>query len=327
MKAVVTVYQPNLDVNNAKSFGSDINSANITITQPMLNVDGSVEGGVYVRSILEFSNIIRGRDATINGVNSLNLVAGEGVEIEKISDDTIMVSSDREVYSFNVNENYDEDTREEKPFVLDGVTFNDLFDNYQLGKCLLLNIYVDGFGQAQCRLYSFTENEELSFFSFQLRISFEGFVLGAEICVYEDNSVKLFGEKIDWDRIYNAPEIPTKLSQLDNDIDISNIESGTTEYWNNRIGYIPRLNSIIVYTDYDVVVEDGVSRYVPNIKIGTGNAYVQDLVFVNDGVRERVLNHISDNVIHITEQERELWNSKLNLSEEIINETLVFTRS
>lgn len=59
----------------------------------------------------------------------------------------------------------------------------------------------------------------------------------------------------------------------------------TTENWNNARGFIPMAGEVIVYTDYETktytVQEYGETvtktTEIPNIKIGTGNAYVQDL--------------------------------------------------
>ena len=46
---------------------------------------------------------------------------------------------------------------------------------------------------------------------------------------------------------------------------------------------------------------------VPGIKIGTGNAFVLDLPFIDI----KYARHIADNVIHITQEEREFWNNKV----------------
>ena len=69
----------------------------------------------------------------------------------------------------------------------------------------------------------------------------------------------------------------------------------TTANWNNARGFIPFAGEIIIYTDYSsyTVTEEGqtVTKYVPNIKIGTGNAYVQDLPFVDKDLRDRLKNN------------------------------------
>lgn len=109
----------------------------------------------------------------------------------------------------------------------------------------------------------------------------------------------------------------------------ANAQYGTTDYWNSRIGYIPQEGAIIVYSDYHSEVVDGQTVYYPGIKIGTGNGYVQDLVFCNEDDSNKLLAHLQDNTRHITALERTFWNDKLNVddNEETIGETLIFNRN
>lgn len=111
----------------------------------------------------------------------------------------------------------------------------------------------------------------------------------------------------------------------------------TTANWNNARGFIPFAGEIIIYTDYSsyTVTEEGqtVTKYVPNIKIGTGNAYVQDLPFVDKDLRDRLMAHINDYDIHVSLGEKAFWNNKLNyddtleVNDELVNETLVLNRN
>lgn len=109
----------------------------------------------------------------------------------------------------------------------------------------------------------------------------------------------------------------------------ANAQYGTTDYWNSRIGYIPQEGAIIVYSDYHSEVVEGRTVYYPGIKIGTGNGYVQDLVFCNEDDSNKLLSHLQDNTRHITALERTFWNEKLNVddNEETIGETLIFNRN
>jgi hypothetical protein len=78
------------------------------------------------------------------------------------------------------------------------------------------------------------------------------------------------------------------------------LKRDTTENWNNAIGFIPLPGEVIVYEDYEVktytIEEYGevVTKTVniPNIKVGTGNAYVQDLAFVDEQTRDILMAHI-----------------------------------
>lgn len=111
--------------------------------------------------------------------------------------------------------------------------------------------------------------------------------------------------------------------------DNSSVEYGTTSYWNSRIGYIPAAGTIIVYTDYATKTVDNETVYIPNIKIGSGNGYVQDLAFVGEKEADDLLSHISNTTIHVTAADKSNWNSKLNVDDnnEVVNETLIFIRN
>lgn len=115
----------------------------------------------------------------------------------------------------------------------------------------------------------------------------------------------------------------------------------TTENWNKAKGFIPLPGEIIIYDDYEVktwtVEEYGQTvtktANIPNIKIGTGNAYVQDLAFVDEKTRDMLLEHINNQDIHTTLQEKLFWNNKINIDDayaqihqELEDETLIFTR-
>lgn len=105
------------------------------------------------------------------------------------------------------------------------------------------------------------------------------------------------------------------------------ITNHDTEYWNNNPLYVPKLNEIIIYSDY---TKDG-DNNVPAIKIGDGAAYVVDLPFVDNGTAQKLNeliaeynNHILDSIIHVSQEDRDFWNNKLNLS--LSDETLTFNR-
>lgn len=104
------------------------------------------------------------------------------------------------------------------------------------------------------------------------------------------------------------------------------IEVRTTEEWNSLRQYIPDANRIIVYSDKSIV--DGVP--VPGIKIADGMAYVVDLPFVGDDLTAEFMNaleeHINDRQIHITEEERQFWNNKINYDVNEVSENLILTR-
>lgn len=103
----------------------------------------------------------------------------------------------------------------------------------------------------------------------------------------------------------------------------------TTAGWNATSGFIPEAGEIIIYTDYQTVTEGGETRYIPGIKIGSGNAYVQDLAFMGERDSEILIAHIHDAIMHTTVAEKAFWDNKLNVtdSQEVVGETLIFNRN
>ena len=103
----------------------------------------------------------------------------------------------------------------------------------------------------------------------------------------------------------------------------------TTENWNALRGFIPAAGEIIIYDDWKEEIVDGKKRWKPGMKIGTGNAYVQDLVFLNEDVAADISEHIMNNDIHVTAAKQDFWNNKLNVtdSQEVVEEALVFNRN
>ena len=120
------------------------------------------------------------------------------------------------------------------------------------------------------------------------------------------------------------------------------VKRDTTQHWNQAIGFIPLPGEVIVYEDYETktytVEEYGrtVTKTIniPNIKIGTGNAYVQDLAFVDEKTRDMLIEHIHNQDIHTTLQEKIFWNNKINVDDaeeqitgELEDETLILNRN
>jgi hypothetical protein len=120
------------------------------------------------------------------------------------------------------------------------------------------------------------------------------------------------------------------------------LKRDTTEHWNQAIGFIPLPGEVIIYEDYEtktyIIEENGKTTTktvnIPNIKIGTGNAYVQDLAFVDEKTRDMLMEHVINQDIHVTLGEKVFWNNKINVddAEEIItgeleDETLILNRN
>ena len=111
------------------------------------------------------------------------------------------------------------------------------------------------------------------------------------------------------------------------------MEHGTTEYWDTiKKEYIPAQGRIVIYDDHYTDIQ-GVIH--PGFKIGTGNGYICDLPFIEDSItikekylaetNKKIDNHINNKEVHITSEERNYWNNKLNCKiDEHDEENIVF---
>lgn len=111
------------------------------------------------------------------------------------------------------------------------------------------------------------------------------------------------------------------------------IKINTTAYWNAIQGFIPENGEIIIYSDYKSITKtspisgEEIIVPVPSVKVGTGNAYVQDLAFVDEWYRDLLLEHVADTAIHVSAQDRVKWNNKINCGDAVENENLILNRN
>ena len=123
-------------------------------------------------------------------------------------------------------------------------------------------------------------------------------------------------------------EVATKL-YVDNLIgssQVAHIEYDTVAGWNAKPTLTSKLGTVYVYTDYKTILDlQGGVINIPAIKIGDGNAFLIDLPFMG-GNEDEFLQHINNNQIHITQAEREFWNSKVRpVVTQESNERLILT--
>lgn len=110
------------------------------------------------------------------------------------------------------------------------------------------------------------------------------------------------------------------------------LKRDNTQAWNSAIGFIPLEGELIIYNDYKSIEKeiDGETRTVliPGIKIGDGRAYVQDLPFIDEELRDKILMHINNPNIHVTLSDKLRWDDKLNVNDhsEVVNGSLIFNR-
>lgn len=86
--------------------------------------------------------------------------------------------------------------------------------------------------------------------------------------------------------------------------------SDTTAGWNSQSQLISKKDVIYVYTDHQQAINDqGMTIYIPSIKIGDGRAYLIDLPFTDD----LMIKHMANGDIHVTLEEKEFWNNKVTV--------------
>lgn len=116
------------------------------------------------------------------------------------------------------------------------------------------------------------------------------------------------------------------------------LKRDTTANWNAARGFVPMAGEIIIYTDYNSYQKEVNGRIktilIPGIKIGDGGAYVQDLPFVDEDLRDMLMDHINNMDLHVTLGEKTFWNNKINVDDayeavhdELIDEMLVLNRN
>ena len=107
---------------------------------------------------------------------------------------------------------------------------------------------------------------------------------------------------------------------------ITKFSRDTTANWNRYSRFIPAAGEAIVYSDYSSYEKNGETIYVPGVKIGDGHAYLIDLPFLAGSESAPIMDalraHESNTVIHVSQQDRDKWDNKLNYT--VVGESLVF---
>ena len=107
-------------------------------------------------------------------------------------------------------------------------------------------------------------------------------------------------------------------------------KTDTTENWQSQRTFVPLKGEVIIYSDYKSKLnDDGETVYIPAIKIGDGSTYGVDLPFVGEDLREKIMDHISNTGIHVTELEKLFWNNKINVTDtqEVVDNVLMINRN
>lgn len=114
---------------------------------------------------------------------------------------------------------------------------------------------------------------------------------------------------------------PTGLARLWEKIKEQNLVfSATTEEWNAQPKLKARAGAIYIQTDKQT---DKQGDFIPSFKVGDGTSYLIDMPFGDKLFWE----HINDDTIHVTPEEKEFWNNKVRcyIDGEVSDGTLIFT--
>ncbi len=100
--------------------------------------------------------------------------------------------------------------------------------------------------------------------------------------------------------------------------------------WDADRDMISQKDVLYIYSDYKLIDQDGKQIYMPGIKVGDGTSYLIDLPFANQNknneIEDLLLDHINNKIVHISAEQRDFWNNKLNLSLTPQSQTLVLNR-
>jgi len=99
-------------------------------------------------------------------------------------------------------------------------------------------------------------------------------------------------------------------------LNFDNVHQDTSANWNAQSQLIGTRDHIYVYTD------------LKKVKIADGVSYLIDQAFIGEEEATALLNHIADDVRHITSSERAIWNNKVSVRIDPTNpERLIFETS
>lgn len=103
----------------------------------------------------------------------------------------------------------------------------------------------------------------------------------------------------------------------------------TKENWDLQVDLIAKKAAIYVYSDASYQSDGhGNNTPIPALKVGDGSSYLIDMPFVNADLTEQILSHVNNELIHVSEEDREKWNNKVTCYINDQNsENLIFSKN
>lgn len=96
------------------------------------------------------------------------------------------------------------------------------------------------------------------------------------------------------------------------DLGLGRVYYDTKANWDAQRDLVAEQAAIYIYSDATTVTDEyGNEIPVSSIKIGDGTSYLIDMPFLTGGSSQIIMDHLSNNAIHVSESDRELWNNKV----------------
>lgn len=121
-----------------------------------------------------------------------------------------------------------------------------------------------------------------------------------------------------YERLINKPQINgVELAGNVSSADLNIVSENTVDGWDEIKLYVPKAGEICIFTD------------TGRMKVGDGLTPIVDLPYILEGdvtkVETALQEHVKNSNIHVTKEEKDFWNAKLNY--EISGENLIFNQN
>ena len=118
---------------------------------------------------------------------------------------------------------------------------------------------------------------------------------------------------------------PVKLFTGASGQKLTEVLYGSTLEWAQDKARIAQKGVIYVYSDYARTTDPGtgVEVPVPGFKVGDGTSYLIDMPFAQGDINEEIRSHITNQKIHVSDEDRKRWDSS-KIIIETENENLMF---
>ena len=97
------------------------------------------------------------------------------------------------------------------------------------------------------------------------------------------------------------------------DLGLGEVYYDTKENWALQPDLIAERGAIYIYSNASTYVDDAGNAFpIAALKIGDGTSYLIDMPFTSDSSSATVFNHLADDTIHVSVQDRLSWNNKVS---------------